>query len=746
MRRQLASFLPMAALTWTLSAQSSGIQGTVLDPDERPIPGARVECAGRMAVTGADGRYSFPDAGRCQAVITATGFERLRVELAEGDEAPVKLKIAGLVERVVVTATRHETTAEEAGVAASVLEAADLAVRQYPAVPDLLRELPGLQVTTTGRRGGQTSLFTRGAQRTGTLVLIDGVPVNDPGGEFNLAHLTSADIDRVEVIRGPESALFGAEAASGVVQLFTRRGDVEQRPPMGSVSHEWGSFGSNSWQANLLGGTGSRADYALQTSRQQTSGEFANDGYRNVTGSANLGLRLSEATQIRGVVRITDAVTGVPGQVGYGLFDLDAKETNRDSSVSLRLDDVRGGNYAQQVSFAYHRMRDLYSDSQMQGPYAVAALVRDVLVPRPRTYLVRMLDPSQPLPATPPGMRLVTQDVTLYPMSEPFLSATSRKRAGYQGTLRGTGTVLVFGYDYERQEGEISASGVARDNHGLFLHGQRTLGGRLFLAGGIRTERSSAYGTKLAPRGAVGLQVAGQHGPLSSTFLRLSAGRGITEPSLLQNYARDPYFVGNPNLRPEKTASYEAGLAQEWFGRRVRTDVAVFQNSFSDLIAFVSLPPPVWGSWENLESSRARGLEMSGKARLSGSLIFAAAYTRLWTRVLRTGSAASPFYGEGQELARRPGNSGSLSLSYSPGRWWFTAGAVLVGERQDSDYVLGVTRNPGYQNVRIAASYRVSRHVSPFLRAENLLNSRYQEALGYSSLSRSITGGVRLEW
>jgi vitamin B12 transporter len=174
--------------------------------------------------------------------------------------------------------------------------------------------------------------------------------------------------------------------------------------------------------------------------------------------------------------------------------------------------------------------------------------------------------------------------------------------------------------------------------------------------------------------------------------------------------------------------------------------VSVFHNSFDDLIAFVSLPPPVWGSWRNLDASRARGLELSGRARLAGSFSVGAAYTRLWSRVVRTGSAASAFYGPGQELPRRPGNSGSLSLSYTPGRWWLTAGAVLIGERQDSDYVLGVTRNPGYQNVYLAGSYRLARRISPFVRAENLLNSRYQEALGYSALSRSIAGGIRVEW
>jgi vitamin B12 transporter len=679
-------------------------------------------------------------------MVSAPGFETRAVDISAAADAEVALSVAGLTERIVVTATRHPATIEEAGVAASILARSDLAQRQFSMAADILRQIPGLQVTATGGQGSLTSVFIRGAQRTGTLFLLDGVPVNDPGGEFNLAHLTSGDLDRIEVIRGPESALFGAEAAAGVVQLFTRRGDPENTVPKGSLAYERASFGSDAWKAGLTGGSGYRLDYSLHGEQLRTAGEFPNDDYRNTTGSANVGLRIGPATELRGVLRVADSVVGVPGQVAYGLVDFDARETNRDSTLSLRLDDTRGSHYAQQFSFGYHRMRDLYTDSRMDGPYKLEALVRDVETPQPRTYLVSLLDPERLPSQAPPGTRLVTQEVTLYPLFEPFLSATSRQRLGYQGTWGRSGATAVFGYDYERQDGDVSGRNVTRDNHGLFLHGQQTLSGRVFLAGGVRLEHSSAYGQKLTPRGAAGFIVAREHGPLSSTFVRLSAGRGFTEPSLLQNFAREFYAVGNPDLRPERADSYEAGLVQEWFGRRARTEAAFFQNSFRDLITWVPLPAPVWGSWRNIESSRARGLEISGRARLGGPVTLTAAYMRLWTRIITSNSPASPFFGTGQELSKRPGNSGSVSLSVAPRRCWFQAGAVFVGERQDPDFYLGVTRNPGYQNVYAAASYRLSEHLAPFFRAENLLNSRYQEVLGYASLSRSLRGGVRLEW
>ncbi len=741
------SLILVTSMAATVAADPTqpAITGTVYDPSARPIRGARVECGSQTAVTGLDGRFTFPGAERCRAVITASGFEVREVEIAAPGDFRVDMTVAGVVERIIVSATRYETTTEEAGVAATVLTRSDLERRAFPTVPDLLRETPGLQVTTTGRQGALTSVFTRGGQRTGTMILIDGVPVNDPGGEYNLAHLSSSDIDRIEVVRGPESALFGAEASAGVVQLFTRRGDPENKMPRGSLSYERGSFQTDRWVASLLGGSGARLDYALNAEQFHTAGEFSNDYYRDTTGSANVGFRFSSNTQLRTVFRTSDSVLGVPGQVGYWLVDQDAHETNRDSTLSLRLDDARGSSYLQRFTFGYHRVRDLYVDERLDGPYALAALVLDVRVPEPRTYLVRLLDPNH-LPDVPPaGTRLVSQEVTLFPF-EPFLSATSRSRAGYQGTWEQPGGPMVFGYDYERQEGDVSARAVERNNHGLFLHKQQTLAGRVFLSGGLRMEHSSAFGRKVTPRGAASFLLAGEHGPLSSTLFRVSAGRGITEPSLIQNFAREFFFAGNPDLRPEKTSSYEAGLVQEWFSRRARTEVAVFHNSFQDLITFVSLPPPVWGSWDNVDRSRARGVEFSGRVKATNDIMFGGSYMRLWSRIIHSNSPNHPFTGIGQELGRRPEHSGSVSMSIAPSRWWFQAGAILVGERQDYDYNLGVTRNPGYQNVYAACSVRLNRHLSPYLRADNLLNSRYEEVLGYSSLSRGIRGGLRFEW
>ena len=207
------------------------------------------------------------------------------------------------------------------------------------------------------------------------------------------------------------------------------------------------------------------------------------------------------------------------------------------------------------------------------------------------------------------------------------------------------------------------------------------------------------FGGRFAPRGAVSLLAAREHGPFSSTLLRVSAGRGITEPSLIQNFSHEFYFTGNPDLRPEKTSSYEAGVVQEWFGRRVRTEAALFHNSFRDLIAFVSLPPPVSGHMAEHRSQpgarrgvfRAREIE---RIHLCHGVLHAAVGPESRSPIRRPACLRAWV----KELSKRPPHSGSVALSLAPRRWSLEIGAVLVGERQDTDF-FGINRNPGYRNV-----------------------------------------------
>ncbi len=666
--------------------QTSNIHGTLLDPSGRPVEGARVSCRNQSVYSNVEGRFTLAGVDQCDVQIEKQGFQPHTAQLTAQAESKTTLVVSGPVETVVVSATRNEITPEQAAVAANVITSRQLQALNYPMVFDVLRDIPGLQLVQSGRPGSVVSLFTRGSNSTQTLVLLDGVPLNDPGGQLNLAHLTSDGIDRIEIVRGPESALFGAEASGGVIQLFTKRGDPETKVPHGSVSYERGNFQTDRWIANLNGGVGNRIDYSLNAAELHTIGIYNNDFDRDNTGAGNLGMRFSDSTQARAVFQIYDAHLGAPGQVAYGARDFTSNQETRGSTFSLRLDDSRGPNYLQRFTFGYNRLRDRFYSSF------------------------------------------------------PSLNLPVRKTAGYQGTLAHSGGALVFGYDFQDQSGNLSGTFASRNNHGLFANVQQNLTRRIFLSGGVRFEHSSAFGSTSAGRGGASLLLAGEHGALSSAIVRLSAGRGVTEPSLLQNFARASFFHGNPNLRPERTNTYEAALVSEWFGRRVRTEVASFRNSFRNLIAFVG------DSWQNVQAAWARGVEASTQTRITKNVLVQASYMRLYTRITSSLSAPSSSTGIGQQLIRRPGNSGAVSVALTPKRWSLVVGGRIMGARHDINRSFAVDRNPGFENVYVSASYDVTKYLTPVLRIDNGLNENYQEVLGYPALSRSIIGGIRIHW
>jgi vitamin B12 transporter len=722
------------------AGENPGIRGLVLDPSHRPVEGARVTCQNQSVYTNAEGRFLVPGADKCQASVEKAGFKTRTADLAAGMDARLALDLAGRNESVIVTANRTETTPEQAAVAANVITEQQLEARQFPMIFDMLREIPGLQIDEYGAPGTLAEVFTRGADYTSTLVLLDGVPLNDPGGELHLENLTSDGLQRIEVVRGPESALFGAEAAGGVIQLFTKHGDPENAVPHGAFSYERGSFQTDRWIADLNGGFLSRFDYMLSASEFHTVGEWPNSFALNNTGTADIGYKISDSTQLRGVFRVYDAIAGIPGPIGYGVDDQVANEHERDDTVSLRLDDSRGAHFQQRFTFGFHRLTDRYNDNEPYSEQPLAALVQNVPGPTPATYLVAIVNPYNPPTIVPPGLTLVQSAWYFGP--DDSLDLTERKIAGYQGTYSYRGGALVFGYDYQDQSGVLSGTPASRSNNGFFANIQQNFGRRIFLSGGARYEHSSAFGNIGSGRAGASVLLAGEHGPLSSTYFRASGGRGVTEPSLLEDYANAPLLgeVGNPNLRPETTTTYEAALVSEWWGRRIRTEAAAFRNSFRDLIAYVG------DTWENIEASWARGVETSAQARFANYLLVTGAYMWLDTRITASTTPESSDTGIGEPLVRRPRNSGSFSIAATPKRWSLVIGGSFVGERQDADFVFGITRNPGYQNIFASASYNIGKHVTPILKVTNLLNERYMEVLGYQAWSRDVIGGVRIHW
>src|SRR5262245_21170513 len=299
----------LAFLAFLFASPPEFFLGTVLDPTGAGVVAAKVELTGagisRITYTDEAGMFSIPNApaGTYAVRVTANGFttHTSRVEIPS-DPLALILRVAPHSEDVIVTTTRVETPLNMLGVSATVVDREQILHQQTAAIYELLRDVPGISVANTSRRGGTTSVYTRGGGKNANLLLIDGIQVNDPGGDFNFAHLTSANIDRIEIVRGPQSASYGSNAAASVIQLVSRHGSAEDGVASGFGSFEGGSLATYRYRTGISGMTGA-LDYSVAGERLQTGGAYTNDAYRNLTFSANGGYRINGKSQVRLTLR-----------------------------------------------------------------------------------------------------------------------------------------------------------------------------------------------------------------------------------------------------------------------------------------------------------------------------------------------------------------------------------------------------------------------------------------------------------
>src|SRR5436190_911135 len=295
-------------MTAAASAADTIVSGVVVDQSGQPLPRAYVRAIDAAAreerATFADeaGRFRIEvSAGDCRVTASLTGFEPSSVPCS-AQPLRILLALAPIRETVVVTATRTEVPANRVGASVTAFTADDLTRRGTPLVADLLRSSPGVALVRTGGLGTVTSLFVRGGESNYNKVLLDGIPLNEPGGTFNFSNLTTEHLERVEIVRGPQSALFGSDAMSSVMQLFTRRPDRTDEKPHALVSLEGGTYGTLRADA-AVSGVARRLDYAVSAARFDTDNRAPNNAFRNTTLSANLGVALGGAATLRFIAR-----------------------------------------------------------------------------------------------------------------------------------------------------------------------------------------------------------------------------------------------------------------------------------------------------------------------------------------------------------------------------------------------------------------------------------------------------------
>ncbi len=631
------------------------------------------------------------------------------------------LNISTIQEQVVVTATKTETPSAQVGNSISLVQAEELSSKGIFSVGDALRELAGISLAQSGGMGQITSLFLRGGESDYTKVLVDGIPMNDIGGAYNFALLSTSSIDRIELVRGPQSALFGSDAIAGVIQIFTKRGNSEGLSPKPSIAVEGGSFAASRYSGALEGST-ERMDYFASFSRFDTDNDVPNSSFNDTSIIGNMGFQLSRNSELRALFRSEAGRSGTPGPTAFGRPDMDAYYRFRNIIGSLTLSHFQTTWWTQKISYTVNDSRQISANPIDSGSY----------IPKFGNHV----------------SPYAFYDYTYYNLNQ-----TRRQKMSYQSDLiLPHSNLFTAGMDYEHQSGVVGDPSLdpvhaSRDNYGGYIQDQWAFKNRLFATAGVRLDQNESFGFFASPRMSIAL-LARQSDADSlwgMTKIKANLGLGIKEPTLLESYSTSIYYKGNPDLLPEKSTSFDAGIEQHFHSGRGVFELTYFQNHFRDQIGFAITDYVTFaGSFFNIGKSRARGLEANVRQELFWNLEISSAYTFLDSEILESSNDFDPAFAKGQWLFRRPRHSGIIDLRWKPGRLTLGASASIVGPRVDSDYSgLGLTRNKGYWILNLLANFRLIGGMSIYAAVNNVRNEYYMEVLGYPALGRNFRVGLR---
>jgi vitamin B12 transporter len=706
-------------------APSGTLRGAVRTSAGLALPGLVLILEGpvtRTLVTGPGGRYeaSGLPAGEYVPRIDEPGFVftlGARAQVGSGAATlDLVLEPRPVREHVVVAATRGEAAASTLGSTLTVFDRETVEARQPSSFLGLVQDSPGVATARTGGLGSQGSMFVRGGESRYARILFDGVPVNTPGGFYDFGGTLAFELERVEVVRGAASSLYGTDALAGVVQIVTRRAERGALPDL-RLAAEGGTFSTGQGSLASSGRAGG-FDWNAGLLRLETDNEVENNRFEQTAAVASLGGALGRDTSLRLVLRAEDGELGTPGPTAYLPPDRGGSIDRTDVAAGAQLRHVRGA-WAHQVFAGLATTNQLSRDTDDSGCVVPAA---------------GSLSGSFPF--------------CDFPDPEGFQNDTTRLSFGYQAEapLRG-GHLLTAGADVERETGEVGSRGgdllsPSRTNFGVYLQDRLVLGGRFFATLGGRLERNDSFGWKAVPR----LSIAYRLGSGQATSLKASAGAGIKEPDFFQSFGTSFFAQGNPDLRPERSVTFDAGVEQRLLAGRLRAEATYFHHDYKDQIAYTVVDFDTFqGTYVNLGKTRAQGLELALEAAPSDLVSLRAAYTYTDGEVIVSAADFDPVYAAGEPLLRRPKNQASFTLRLGPERVSGAVTVVAVGERADSDFVgLGLTRNSGYTRVDARLRGRINRTFEAFVVAENLFDEDYEEALGYPALGRSVRAGLRL--
>jgi vitamin B12 transporter len=596
-------------------------------------------------------------------------------------------------ESVIVSATRLPTPEQEVASSVTVITAANIAARQERTLPDVLKEVPGLNLVQTGGPGGTAAVFMRGTGSNHTKVLVDGIDVSDPSyptGNFDFAHFLTDDIERIEVLRGPQSGLYGSDAIGGVINIITRSGSG---PAQLSASAEGGSFETFNQTGAARGSVGG-FHYSANVEHLHAGatpvtpldlllpGEKRNDDYYdNLTASTKLGYDITEGLDIGLVARYTDAHIHVTDDDFSTFPSFPAAQQTRTNTTEYY---ARATGHL--VSFSG------FLDQTLGVAYT-----------RKRTS-------------------------TIEPVTPETLATGERTKIDWQGALRlSPEHSLLLGAEHSRDQigDPISASNNIDSGYAEL---QSQLAERLYSAINARYDHNDRFGGKATYRVAPAYLIA-----QTGTKLKASVGSGFKAPTLselFQDFA--PFFFANPNLKPETSVGYDVGVEQNIDGDVARAGVTYFYNRIRSLITTAANGI----TYANIGRAHADGVESFITYSPAKSVTLRADYT--YTQAIDDEL--------NEELLRRPKHKGSLTAAWQATQATSVSATVLsVSSWIDGNRDFSIPRltAPGYTVVNLAASYDFSAHFTLFGRVDNLFDRHYQNPTGFLHPTLGAFAGVR---
>jgi vitamin B12 transporter len=603
---------------------------------------------------------------------------------------------------IVITADRVPYPKTQVASSVTVITAEQIKASQQQTVGEILRGVPGVDVVQSGGPGGNVSVFIRGANSEHTLVIVDGIESNDPISPtraFDFANFSLDNIDRIEVIRGPASVLYGSDAIGGVILITTKKGSG---PLQTTVSAEGGSFGSSTERASVSGGA-EETSYSLAASQRnrdgfssadRRDGNTEDDGYAATNVATQLSHQLSQTVEGSLVFRYGHSRSELDNYGGVG-----GDDPNRilyDSQILTRgqlATNFFGGVLKQKLGMSF--TNQWYDDDN--------------------------------------GVDL------LHPVDSTKSNFVGKnKKIDLQNIIAATDALdITLGYENETEQGSASyesqsAFGPYIDilddtsvtNNGYYAQGRYKFDEAVIATASSRIDDHSVFGTQSTWR-------VGPTFLIGDTKLAGTMGTGYKAPSIFQLYSS----YGNRNLKPEESMGWDVTVEQSLFKKNTTIGATYFHNDFDDLITF----NPATFQSENIAKARSSGVEVFSTSRVVRDLYLDLSYTMTNTEDLATG----------ERLLRRARNKAKAAVRYQASeRTELGLEMLMNGKRLDNDfstYPATPVDLGGYVLVNLTGRYRITDALELFGRAENLLDQKYQEVKGFGTQGAAVFGGLSFD-